>query len=98
MPDRLGSDDELGFINEDSGWLRDSYVTSHVREESGRYWVDLLFTDRSAPARKLLRPIDHYATRTQAAWYANILLRQVRADPRDDRPQIPDDDHDLRRN
>lgn len=98
MPDRLGSGDELNFFGADADWLRGSHVTSHVREERGRFWVDLLFTDRDEPKRKLVRRIDHYATRAKAEWHANILLRQVRADPRDDRPQNPNDAHDLRSN
>lgn len=96
MADR--PEDELGFLDDDTDWLKNAVVTHRIREEKGRYWIDMIFTDETTPLRKLIRPINHYATRRKAEWHANILQRQISADPRDPRPKPDTDADDIRRN
>lgn len=79
--------DDLSFLHEDADWLQTSIVSHRIEEKSGRWWVVMVFTDRDDPLRKLVRPITDYPTRQRAAWHANILQRQISADPRDPRPK-----------
>ena len=95
----MNSDEEwLDFLEGDTGWLKRAIVSHRIREEKGRYWVDLIFTDQENPLRKLRRPIDHYPSRQKAEWHANILKRQVGGDLRDPRPKPDNDADNIRSN
>jgi hypothetical protein len=94
----MKNEHELDFLHGDAGWLRHCRVTHRIREERGRYWVDMIFTDRDDPMRKLVRPISDHMTRERAEWQANILRRQVSGDARDPRPKPTPDADDIRRN
>lgn len=48
--------------------------------------------------KKLVRPINDYHSRQKAEWHANILQRQISADPRDPRPKEEPNADDIRRN
>jgi hypothetical protein len=90
--------DELNFLGKNADWLRHSRVTHRVREERGRFYIDMIFTDRDEPLRKLVRTISDHPTRARAEWQANILQRQISGDARDPRPKPTDDADDIRRN
>lgn len=85
MPDDSGHKDDLKFLGAEAGWLKTCIVSHRIREEKGRYWIDMIFTDRDDPLRKLVRPISDHPSRERAEWQANLLQRQISADPRDPR-------------
>ena len=92
MMDEPGDRTDLNFIDR-GDWLASSLVTTRVHEERGRWWVSLIYTAKDDALRKLVRTIDHYSTRRRAELAADILRRQIGADPRDPRPkQAPDAD------
>ena len=93
MADGPGKKKDLNFIEGNADWLKTSIVSHRIDEKSGRFWVVMVFTDRNDPLRKLIRPITDYSTKQRAEWHANILQRQISADPRDPRPkQLPNAD------
>jgi hypothetical protein len=94
MPEQPGKEEELNFLSQETDWLKTAVVSHRIREERGRFWIDMIFSDAEQPLRKLIRPINHYSTREKAEWHANILQRQISADPRDPRPKKDNDaDH-----
>lgn len=98
MANDPGKKEDLNFLSKDADWLKDSIVSHRIREEKGRFWVDMIFTDAEDPLRVLIKPIDHYHSRNKAAVHANILQRQISADPRDPRPKQPPNADDIRAN
>ncbi|MEQ8704424.1 MAG: hypothetical protein RIC19_10915 [Phaeodactylibacter sp.] len=98
MSDKTGDQKDLGFLGEQAGWLKKCLVTHKIKEEKGRFWVVMVFTDRDDPLKKLVRPINDYPSRQKAEWHANIFQRQISADPRDPRPKEQPDANDIRRN
>ncbi|MEL7159941.1 MAG: hypothetical protein AAFN92_04225 [Bacteroidota bacterium] len=98
MPDDPGKKDDLRFLGDEADWLRTSIVTHRIEEKSGRFWIVMVFTDKADPLRKLVRPITDYPTRQRAEWHANLLQRQISADPRDPRPKQDPNADDIRSN
>lgn len=98
MADETGNRKDTDFLGKQAGWLKDCVVTHKIKEEKGRYWVVMVFTDRNDPMKKLIRPINDYPSRQKAEWHANILQRQISADPRDPRPKEEPNADDIRRN
>ncbi len=95
MPESPGKKEDLDFLDGDAGWLQHSTVSHRIDEKSGRFWVVMVFTDPADSVRKLVRPITDYPTRERAEWHANLLQRQISADPRDPRPKNSSDADDL---
>ncbi|MBC6995108.1 hypothetical protein QWY85_05260 [Neolewinella lacunae] len=95
MPEVPGKKEDLTFLAQEADWLRNSIVTHRIDEKSGRFWVVMLYTDPADALRKLVRPITDYPTRERAEWHANLLQRQISADPRDPRPKNSSDADDL---
>ncbi|MEM9930207.1 MAG: hypothetical protein AAF840_10340 [Bacteroidota bacterium] len=94
MPDQPGQSDDLNEVFKDAEWLKKCVVSHRIREEKGRFWVEMIFTDRHDPLRKLIRPISDHPSRAVAERHADILQRQISADPRDPRPKDKGDaDH-----
>lgn len=98
MPDDTGNKKDLDFLSKDVDWLKSCIVSHEIKEEKGRFWVVMIFTDANDPLRKLIRPINDYPSRAKAEWHANILQRQISADPRDPRPKQNNNADDIRRN
>ncbi len=72
--------------NDDYYWLKDAIVSTRVTPLDGRCLVELVFTDPQDPLHFLVRVIDTYCSRTKAEHCADIMRRQIGADPRDPRP------------
>jgi len=98
VADETGNPKDLDFLGKQADWLKNCIVSHKIKEEKGRYWVVMIFTDRDDSLKKLSRPINHYPSRQKAEWHANILQRQISADPRDPRPKQPPNADDIRSN
>ena len=81
MPQPPRRNDDYGLLGDDS-WLERCAVSYRIRQQRGRYHVEMIFTDCDDPAQVLVRPIDHYASRRKAELHAELFLRQIRRDPR----------------
>lgn len=98
MAEDPGKKEDLNFLHKDADWLKSCVVTHEIKEEKGRYWVNMIFTDANDPLKKLVRPISDHPSRAVAERHADILQRQISADPRDPRPKQKPDADDIRRN
>ena len=63
-------------------WLQNSVVLSRIEARAGRFWVLMIFVDSANPFRLIIRAIDHYPNQQKAEFFANILKRGIRRDPR----------------
>ncbi|MEM8585672.1 MAG: hypothetical protein AAGF87_15440 [Bacteroidota bacterium] len=98
MAEKPGSDKDLDFLSADPSWLKTCLVSHKIRAEKGRFWIDMIYTDQKDPMRKLIRTISDHPTLTLAQRHADILQRQISADPRDPRKLDNKDADDIQRN
>ena len=98
MPEDPGKKEDLNFLQNDTSWLKRSIVSHEIQERNGRFWVVMIFTDEQDPLKKLIRPISDHPSLAVAERHADILQRQISADPRDPRPKKSNDDNNIRRN
>ncbi|MEM6394887.1 MAG: hypothetical protein AAF741_00970 [Bacteroidota bacterium] len=85
MEEKAGNEKDLNFLSADPNWLKTCVVSHRIRQEKGRFWIDMIYTDQNDPMRKLVRTISDHPSLALAQRHADILQRQISADPRDPR-------------
>ncbi|MEL6358730.1 MAG: hypothetical protein AAFQ01_02205 [Bacteroidota bacterium] len=98
MAEKPGSNKDLDFLSADPNWLKTCLVSHKIRSEKGRFWIDMIYTDPKDPLRKLVRTISDHPSLALAQRHADILQRQISADPRDPRKLDNKDADDIQRN